>query len=490
MPLLSNLPRDVLELIVEQLTAQDALQLSRTNKRLNNIAVFYVLRDVRLSGERDSEVDRESSLLKTPDSEGSRAPNLRRLERVASFASFVLSNPALYAHHIRSLALIWGVFCGCSSNSELTSGNLDRACLCASAPPLLVQVLGHAGELRRLTIYKPGWMRSHTPELLDAIAALDKLDYLEIGQTQWEFPAIISRIRSRPSEIVLDGCSDRGSTLEHLKPHASTLRRLTLRRIKLDNIADVSFSWPHVETLILRYVCASIPFSALPRLFPNARRVTLWRLSGSVLDGSSHWPSVDTFTAASLAPVVSSQIRRVDMMDAPWRHGLQPLEWISPVVLSYTPRLLPGTHIDDLASGTWCTSLRFLRLHGIQSDEEYWEQTLVPHLRRLSASPLCDSLKALSLRQHPFASFAMIALFNPNFWISQAQKLIEYFPNLDYVGFEVATDNAQSALAAAHWYRQFRAKGDDQGPPILVQIPQSEISDLIWMLENMERVSA
>ncbi len=112
------------------------------------------------------------------------------------------------------------------------------------------------------------------------------------------------------------------------------------------------------------------------------------------------------------------------------------------------------------------------------------------HLRRLSGTPLRDSLKALSLRQHPFASFAMIALFKPNFWISQAQKLIEYFPNLDYVGFEVATDNAQSALAAAHWYRQFRAKGDDQGPPILVQIPQSEISDLIWMLENMERVSA
>ncbi|RDX46637.1 hypothetical protein OH76DRAFT_824676 [Lentinus brumalis] len=366
MPLLSNLPRDVLELIVEQLTAQDALQLSRTNKRLNNIAVCYVLRDVRLSGERDSEVYRESSLLKTPDSEGSRTPNLRRLERVASFASFVLSNPALYAHHIRSLALMWGVFCGCSSNSELTSGNLDRACLCASAPPLLVQVFGHAGELRRLTIYKPGWLRSHTPELLDAIAALDKLDYLEIGHTRWEFPAVISRMRSRPSEIVLDGCSDRGSTLEHLKPHASTLRRLTLRCINLDNIADGSFSWPHVETLILRYVCTSIPFSDLPRLSPNARRVTLWGLSGSVLEGSSYWPSVDTLTAASFAPVVSSQIRRVDIMgDAPWRHGLQPLECIGPVVLSYTPRLLPATHIDDLVGGTWYASLRFLRLHGI-----------------------------------------------------------------------------------------------------------------------------
>ncbi|TFK86397.1 hypothetical protein K466DRAFT_600354 [Polyporus arcularius HHB13444] len=478
---LSELPHDVLEAILEQLTPREALQLSRTNKRLNSIAIFHVLHEVTLGEE-----------VEPSDPHGLRdhrtRPRLSGWEQLVSFATFVLSNTALYAHHIRSLVLTLHIF-----------GHSDSIAEVRSTSTLLVQVLPHVRELRRLHILHADHLRPMDEDIFDAIAALEKLDYLNIGNVGQKYEccvALLSRMRSRPSEIVLDGFAARALTLEPFRPHHNTLRRVTIggaMMIDPNFVGGPCDTFPRVESVHIKDTIMYMPSVDLSTLFPKARHATLHNVHSrsAASDRRMRWASLDSLTVTGASPMIVTPVRNVTFLRYPVRQSLASMR---SVVLSYAPATLDLVRYGDReGKPAWCASIRYLHLYDALPTDTFWESTLMPQLEDLASTPLRHTLEALCVSRRPQANATGqpagqdLSESTPVLWAWLARMVMtEYFTQLEYVGFV----DASQPEPVAYWYRRIHADTDMAGDAVLEKVPQSEVPDLTRMLENLQREEA
>ncbi|RPD65310.1 hypothetical protein L227DRAFT_207953 [Lentinus tigrinus ALCF2SS1-6] len=303
-----ELPQDVLLPIVEFLTQHDAAQLARASWAAHALAMQRVLSVVELGTARP------------------RKELAGHLPHVVSFTSLVLRTPNVYAHHIKSLTL------HSDAIDPWSKGDVAYV-------PLLVEVLGHASNLRKLDLYQAESLFDICPALFDVIASHDRIQALELRHFGKKALSLLARMKSGLQEIALEDFADYSFDFACLRSHMATLKVFRIKRAVTILPPCDSDIWDQVHTLDLHTSYDYTPevVTSLPRAFPQVRVLSMQQHSSRpLLTPPIAWPSIEALRLSHVWLNLITPVHLLHLGEVDVNRGfpLQCFEHLQPAALT------------------------------------------------------------------------------------------------------------------------------------------------------------
>ncbi|CCM00522.1 uncharacterized protein FIBRA_02556 [Fibroporia radiculosa] len=261
-----DLNDDVLDAIVSYLSAEDALYLSSTCRRVHDIGARKALARVSI---------------------------LNNNGRFMSFGACVLSKISDRSTYLRELHV--------SLIDTSREGEFDSASL------ILARVLRRSQNLRILVLRLTEILIENAPVVARAVGDMNNLVVLELHHAGCDSIKMLSKVRSRLDKLVVRCPSSFTISNRRLLPHIGhirSLRSLEINGMRFEEKLHPQLIWKGMRTL--RLESCKAPMTLIVHSFPNLRTIHLdGILRWHEMPNVDHcWPSLDELTAESAEDLI------------------------------------------------------------------------------------------------------------------------------------------------------------------------------------------
>lgn len=298
LPMILDIPIEVLDDIMFSLARADALRFAQTCWAAYASALPAMVRDVSLDSSTATKAD----------------------EQLQSFCDCMSADIPRRASYIRSLTLAASIapFLGAK---DVRSTHDD-----GSAGARIASVLYHATNLRELNVLGAEELFSRaSPQFTAAVASLATLS--EICIEDYAGPhalRVLSELRSRPSVVRLTSfnaptCKSIPWRDYHpLRNFTQSLVRPTLiNNYELSQSHELGLTFPQVEHLILGGVQGSADLPSMARTFPGVRKLEVYTRCTENSVGSELWADLDTVLLDRPVPL-GRPVRQLELVGVEW----------------------------------------------------------------------------------------------------------------------------------------------------------------------------
>ncbi|KAI0690657.1 hypothetical protein C8T65DRAFT_671393 [Cerioporus squamosus] len=468
-----DLPFDVLFLVPEFVSQQDALQLAQTSHRIYDLVMPRVLSFVVLGENRFPGLRFGPALT---------VPPMRGAQQLSAFTAFLLSDVERWSPHLHSLTMHPNAF-GCPPQPGRLFSQRDY-----SGGHLFAGALMNARNLRMVDIGDVEILLQQCPSFESVICGFAQLHRVKLSGLGPLSAASLGRLRSRPLKIELHGVGAHIQAVLHsLKSHAHTLEMLTLDGCFSPPTTLDTSVFPHVHTLVLGGYAP--PLSTMAMAFPSVRvgRFHNFRPSWKAANTVEwvEWPSLDNIEISALLPL-ASPVRHIRLGSGlilnPHTSSetvfslLGILQRTRPAVLKFMTSGNPPGFLDGLVSQV--RSVRYLEMTRINTLNDSTELFFAQALQGISG---------LSLLAVGLGRIRGIEPFVSELDVEAATAIAVMLPTVRLISSFVDSSDIEPDCQNRRWFRVISSPSDTHTR--VEEVPQQEVGSITSFLESLDRIA-